>query len=97
MYGKQNLRPVNSHPDLWDAMKALPAREYQAITLAYWGGKTQVEIATEMGVDQATVSRILESAKKSLWACINGKPRGITKLRGKEVPRAVLSGGTEAA
>ena len=97
VYGKQNLQPVNSHPDLWDAMKALPAREYQAITLVYWGRKTQAEVATEMGVDQATVSRILASANKSLQACITGKPHTVTSMRGNEVPRAVLSGGTEAA
>jgi RNA polymerase sigma factor (sigma-70 family) len=97
VYGKQNLQPANTHPDLWEAMKALPAREYQVITLTFWGGKTQAEIAVELGVDQATVSRTLESAKKSLGACINGDSRTVTSMRGKETLRTVLSGGTEEA
>jgi len=83
VYGKQKLQPLNTHPDLWEAMKALPARQYQAITLAYWGGETQAEIAVELGVDQATVSRTLEAAKKSLHACINGNPHTVTNTRGK--------------
>ena len=83
IYGKQHLQPVNTHPDLWEAMKALPAREYQVVTLSFWGGKTQEEIATEMGVDQATVSRILDSAKNLLRECINGESQTITKMEGE--------------
>jgi RNA polymerase sigma factor (sigma-70 family) len=97
VHGKQGLQPVNTHPDLWEAMKALPAREYQAVTLFYWGGKTQAQIADAMGVDQATVSRTMASANKFLYSCINGNSHTITNMRGKEAPRTVLSGGTEGA
>jgi RNA polymerase sigma factor (sigma-70 family) len=98
VYGKQKLQPANTHPDLWEAMKALPPREYQAITLVYWGGKMLSEIGTEMGVSQPRVSQIIASAKKHLEAAlINRNPHTVTNVRGKEAPRTVLSGGTERA
>jgi len=76
VYGKQNLCPVRERPDLWRAMgKALSAREYQAVVLHFWGNLTQAQVAAELGVDQATVSRILKSAKKSLRACIKGESK----------------------
>jgi RNA polymerase sigma factor (sigma-70 family) len=82
VYGKQKIQPVHTHPDLWEAMKALPEREYRAVTLFYWGGMTQEEIAVEIGIDQQSVSRILKSALKILHTCVNGDSRTVTN-RGK--------------
>jgi RNA polymerase sigma factor (sigma-70 family) len=84
VFGSQNLRPEPPEYDLWEAMKALSPEQYRAITLFFWGHKTQKEIAAEMGVNQATVSRILKSAKKLLYSCITRNPRAVTKLEGEE-------------
>lgn len=95
VYGKQKLQPLNTHPDLWDAMKALPAREYRVLTLVYWGGKTLAEIGIEMGVSQPRVSQLIANAKRNIKsALINRDPHTVTKVRGNEAPRAVLSGAT---
>jgi RNA polymerase sigma factor (sigma-70 family) len=73
VYGKQNLCPVRVDPNLFEVMaKVLSAQENRVVALLFWGSFTQAQAAAEMGVDQATVSRILKSAKKSLRACING-------------------------
>jgi len=66
-------------------MKALPAREYQAITLIYWGGKTQADVAVEMGVSRPRVAQIVASAEKKIQnALTNRTPYTITQVRGKE-------------
>lgn len=62
-----------ARPDIYGALAALPPREYRVVMLHFWGNASQAQIAAELGVDQATVSRILKSAKKSLRACINGE------------------------
>jgi RNA polymerase sigma factor (sigma-70 family) len=98
VYGKQNLQPANTHPDLWEAMKALPARQYQAITLVFWGGKTLADVAGEMGVSFQRVAQIVQEAKKNIHAALeNSNPHTVTNVRGKETLRTVLSGGTEEA
>jgi RNA polymerase sigma factor (sigma-70 family) len=84
VYGKQNLQPINTHPDLWEAMKALPARQYQAVTLVYWGGKTLAEIGMEMGVSLQRVGQIIQTAKRNLRSAIeNGNPHTITNVEGE--------------
>jgi RNA polymerase sigma factor (sigma-70 family) len=86
IYGKQNLRPVNTHPDIWEAMKALPEREYRAVTLSFWGGKTLLEIADELGVSFQRVAQIIEAAKKNMRLALeNCGPHAITKV-GEEIP-----------
>lgn len=57
--------------DLYASVSALPPREYRAIVLIFWGGRSQSEVAAELGVTQQTVSRILGSAKKHLRECVN--------------------------
>jgi DNA-directed RNA polymerase specialized sigma24 family protein len=85
IYEKQHIQPINARPDLWEAMKALPEREYRAVMLFYWGNMTQAQIAAEIGVDQKTISRDLESAKKLIRECLNGNPHTTTSMRGKEI------------
>jgi len=98
VHGKQNLQPLNTHPDLWEAMKALPARQYQAITLLFWGQKTLADIASEMGVSFQRVSQIIQDAKRNIHSALeNSKPHTVTNVRGKETLRAVLSGRTDVA
>lgn len=97
VHGGQNLRPENVHPELWEAMCALPPRDFRAVSLFFWGGKTQAEIAIEMGVSQRTVSTILEGAKNILKSLLNNSADAMTTTRGNGTRRTVLSGGTEAA
>ncbi len=55
---------------LIEALKKLNARERSVVDLRFFNGKTQMEIADEIGISQAQVSRIeksaLEKIKKSL-------------------------------
>ena len=45
-----------------EAMKKLPEREQNIITLRFFNGKTQMEIADEIGISQAQVSRLEKNA-----------------------------------
>ena len=47
---------------LREAMKKLNERERSIIKMRYYGGKTQVQIAEEIGISQAQVSRLEKSA-----------------------------------
>ena len=47
---------------LKEAMKTLSERERSIINMRFYGGKTQVEIASEIGISQAQVSRLEKGA-----------------------------------
>lgn len=49
-----------------DAVKKLPERERMILGLRYVNGKTQVEVAREIGISQAQVSRLEKSAVASI-------------------------------
>ncbi len=51
---------------LKEAMKKLNEREYNILKLRFFEGKTQTEVASEIAISQAQVSRIEKSAIKSL-------------------------------
>ncbi len=57
-------REVNwvEHLSLNDAMKHLPERENNIIKLRYFQGKTQMEVAEEIHISQAQVSRLEKNA-----------------------------------
>lgn len=94
----QHLQPAAEHYDLWEAMRALPEREYRVVSLHFWGGITMAAIGVELGVSERHAGRILESAKKNLKAvCQKRTPQTLTNVRGEETRRAVLSGRTEDA
>lgn len=98
VYGNLNLRPVNTHPDLWDALKTLPARQHQAVTLAYWGGMSETQIGIEMRVSRVAAHALLKKAEINLRTGVSkSDSHTVTKMRGKEAPRAALSCGVEAA
>lgn len=77
IYGKQHIQPGH-RIDLWEAMGALPAREYRVLVLSFWGGCTQGEIGADLGISQQMVCKILERAKKNLASVVNGESRAIT-------------------
>ena len=49
-----------------DAMKNLSQREKQILSLRFFRGKTQMEVANEIGISQAQVSRIEKGALNSI-------------------------------
>lgn len=46
------------HLSLSDAMKCLNSREHEIISLRFFSGKTQMEVADLIGISQAQVSRL---------------------------------------
>lgn len=51
---------------LKDAMKRLPPREKQIIEMRFFSGKTQMEVAKELTISQAQVSRLEKNALRSM-------------------------------
>ena len=54
------------HIDLRNAFKALGAREKQILSLRFYDGKTQMEVASTLGISQAQVSRLEKGAINTL-------------------------------
>ncbi|MCD7765640.1 MAG: RNA polymerase sporulation sigma factor SigG [Lachnospiraceae bacterium] len=51
---------------LREALERLPEREKHIIELRFYDGKTQTEVASEIGISQAQVSRLEKSALKTM-------------------------------
>ena len=51
---------------LGEAIKRLPEREKQIVQLRFFKGRTQIEVAEELGISQAQVSRLEKSALRSM-------------------------------
>lgn len=56
------------HISLSEAMKKLNDREHEIITLRFFEGKTQMEVAELIGISQAQVSRLEKNALKTMRA-----------------------------
>ena len=54
------------HIALQDAFKALGEREKQILSLRFYDGKTQMEVANALGISQAQVSRLEKGAISSM-------------------------------
>lgn len=77
IYVMDQLSDSNSSDELWlesialrEAMKSLSERERSILTMRFYKNKTQMEIAEEIGISQAQVSRLekgaLERIRKQL-------------------------------
>jgi RNA polymerase sporulation-specific sigma factor len=69
VYVMDQLRDDNEGEEIWlesislrEAIKGLSARERTILALRFYGGKTQMEIASEIGISQAQVSRLEKGA-----------------------------------
>ena len=69
IYVMDQLSDSSSSDELWlenialkQAMRCLDERERKIITLRYYKNKTQMEIAEEIGISQAQVSRLEKNA-----------------------------------
>ena len=85
IYSRAKIAPANHSIDVWEAMKALPPKQFTVIMRIFWGNETQAAVAEDMGVSQPMVVKILNAAKKNLRQVINGKPQLITLLEGKMI------------
>ena len=77
IYVMDQIKDVDQTDDAWlesialkEAMKKLSERELKIVSMRFFKGKTQMEIAAEIGISQAQVSRIekgaLERIKKGM-------------------------------
>ena len=69
LYVMDQIRDEDCSDEAWleniavaEAMKKLTDRERAIINMRFYRGKTQMEIADEIGISQAQVSRIEKSA-----------------------------------
>ena len=51
---------------LKEALKRLGERERKIVEMRFYGGKTQMEVASEIGISQAQVSRLEKHALKTM-------------------------------
>ena len=56
---------------LRDAFQALSDREKQILSLRFYDGKTQMDVASLLGISQAQVSRLEKGAIKTMRKCIS--------------------------
>ncbi|MCD8073982.1 MAG: RNA polymerase sporulation sigma factor SigG [Lachnospiraceae bacterium] len=56
---------------LREALERLPEREKHIVELRFYEGKTQMEVASEIGISQAQVSRLEKNALKSMRSFLN--------------------------
>ncbi len=73
LYIMDQVRDKKNKEEKWvenislnDAMSRLSDREYHIIRLRFFEGKTQTEVAQEISISQAQVSRLEKSALKSM-------------------------------
>ena len=73
LYVMDQISDKKSREERWvenialdDAIRRLPERERHIIDLRFFEGKTQMEVASEIGISQAQVSRLEKNALKSM-------------------------------
>ena len=73
LYVMDQISDKKNKEDLWienlslrEAMQRLGTREKYIIQLRFYEGKTQMEVAQEIGISQAQVSRLVKNALKSM-------------------------------
>ena len=68
---KNNDETWTEKAALYDALAKLESREKKILFLRYFEGKTQTEISREVGISQAQVSRLENTALKRIKSCIS--------------------------
>ena len=73
IYVMDQLSDKKNREEIWleeislgEAIKRLPKREKNIIDLRFFEGKTQMEVAQEIGISQAQVSRLEKNALKAM-------------------------------
>lgn len=78
LYVMDQIKDKKNKEELWvehlslsDAMKRLNDREHQIIVLRFFEGKTQMEVASIVGISQAQVSRLEKNALRTMRTYLN--------------------------
>jgi RNA polymerase sigma factor (sigma-70 family) len=58
--------PERARFDLWGALRSLDERQRAVVVLTFWGGLTQEEISSELGIRRRTVGFILEQSLEAI-------------------------------
>lgn len=73
VYVMDQVQDKKGHDEIWieeialkEAIKKLSSREKLVLDLRFYKGKTQIEVADEIGISQAQVSRIEKNALKNM-------------------------------
>ena len=70
---------------LEEAVRRLDEREKRILALRFYDGRTQMEVAGELGISQAQVSRLEKTAigriKKAISICLAGRAASLPGLR----------------
>ncbi len=73
LYVVDQVKDKKNREEVWveelvlkDAVERLPQREKDIVNLRFFQGKTQMEVANEVGISQAQVSRLEKCALKSM-------------------------------
>ena len=79
LYLMDQVRDKKSGEENWvedlalkEAMKRLSMRENEIIRLRFFEGRTQTEVANEISISQAQVSRLEKTALKNMRAYLEG-------------------------
>lgn len=70
------LGPIELGLDERAALRALPARQRQLVTLVYFAGYRQEEVAEMLGISRGTVAKTLWEARCALAHALVGYSRG---------------------
>ena len=76
---------------LKEAMNRLETRERNIIEMRFYEGKTQMEVAQEIGISQAQVSRLEKHALKSMKNYLRSGKDKDPSVRNCKIPRGLLS------
>jgi RNA polymerase sigma-70 factor (ECF subfamily) len=71
--GNEAVPPPAFDPDVWAALRSLPARQRTAVALRYLCDLPQADVARIMGVASGTVSATLTAARRRLQVLL-GQP-----------------------
>ncbi len=73
LYVMDQISDKKNREEMWveqislsEAMKKLSEREHEIITLRFFEGRTQMEVANQIGISQAQVSRLEKNALKTM-------------------------------
>jgi RNA polymerase sigma-70 factor (ECF subfamily) len=74
--GEGEPEPDDGPERLWEAVRTLPDKQREAVTLVYGEGMSHAEAAEVMAVAEPTVSWHVHEAKKRLKSALLGRARG---------------------
>jgi RNA polymerase sporulation-specific sigma factor len=79
LYIMDQVKDKNNSEEKWvenialkEALRSLQMREREIIEMRFFAGKTQMEVACELGISQAQVSRLEKSALKTMRNYLKG-------------------------